>query len=194
MRIMVELPPAPGEDLFPALALVNTRFERAGAVVDTLATPEAALAWLNVPAVEDTDVVAAVRTLRESIRTLLLARAGATDPPDHAVETLNQVLRAGPTVPRLYWLPGSSPERRRLPLAGNPVELALAALATDALRLLTGPEAELVTECGANGCIRLLLRTHPKRQWCSNRCGDRVRAARHYARTRTVSPAGPATA
>ncbi|MHC5560905.1 CGNR zinc finger domain-containing protein (plasmid) [Kocuria sp. U4B] len=26
------------------------------------------------------------------------------------------------------------------------------------------------------------MRTHGRRQWCSTRCGDRVRAARAYAR------------
>ncbi|MDN5936022.1 MAG: CGNR zinc finger domain-containing protein [Nitrosospira sp.] len=33
--------------------------------------------------------------------------------------------------------------------------------------------------------MRFLLKTHGRRQWCSTRCGDRVRAARSYARKRT---------
>jgi predicted RNA-binding Zn ribbon-like protein len=58
----------------------------------------------------------------------------------------------------------------------------LAALAGDAIELATGDEA--LVACGAPDCIRFLVRNHGKRQWCSTRCGDRVRAARHYARTR----------
>jgi predicted RNA-binding Zn ribbon-like protein len=30
--------------------------------------------------------------------------------------------------------------------------------------------------------VRLLLRDHNRRRWCSTACGDRVRAARYYAR------------
>jgi predicted RNA-binding Zn ribbon-like protein len=40
--------------------------------------------------------------------------------------------------------------------------------------------------CGAPGCMRLLLKDHPRRQWCSTRCGDRVRASRYYHRHRPL--------
>jgi len=39
---------------------------------------------------------------------------------------------------------------------------------------------------GADFCQRFFLRTHARRQWCSTRCGDRVRAARAYARKRAT--------
>ena len=58
----------------------------------------------------------------------------------------------------------------------------MAQLADDAAALLTGPEAGLLVHCEASSCNRFLLRTHARRQWCSTRCGDRVRAARSYAR------------
>jgi predicted RNA-binding Zn ribbon-like protein len=61
------------------------------------------------------------------------------------------------------------------------VDHALAVLADNAADLLTGPDAERLAACGASPCIRYLLR-HGRRQWCSTRCGDRVRAARAYAR------------
>jgi predicted RNA-binding Zn ribbon-like protein len=60
----------------------------------------------------------------------------------------------------------------------------MARLAADAMALVTGPEAESLAPCLAHGCTRWFVRTHAARQWCSNRCGDRVRAARHYARAK----------
>ncbi|MDN5704722.1 MAG: hypothetical protein L0K41_03970 [Yaniella sp.] len=32
------------------------------------------------------------------------------------------------------------------------------------------------------------MRTHARRRWCSTRCGDRVRAARAYARKQKKLP------
>jgi predicted RNA-binding Zn ribbon-like protein len=45
--------------------------------------------------------------------------------------------------------------------------------------------------CHAPGCVLYFLKTHPRREWCSVTCGNRVRAARHYERIRagTSSPA-----
>jgi len=57
--------------------------------------------------------------------------------------------------------------------------VALAAIATDAIKVATGPRGQLLHRCEAHGCIRIFLREHARRRWCSNTCGDRVRAARH---------------
>jgi predicted RNA-binding Zn ribbon-like protein len=35
----------------------------------------------------------------------------------------------------------------------------------------------------APGCVLLYVSDHPRRQWCSNACGNRARQARHYRRT-----------
>ncbi|MFC8522304.1 CGNR zinc finger domain-containing protein [Pseudarthrobacter sp. NPDC057230] len=37
-------------------------------------------------------------------------------------------------------------------------------------------------QCASNPCDRFLLRTHSRRQWCSERCGARQRASRAYVR------------
>ncbi|WP_430408092.1 CGNR zinc finger domain-containing protein [Glutamicibacter halophytocola] len=55
-------------------------------------------------------------------------------------------------------------------------------MAEDAASLLSGDEADQLSQCEAEPCTRFFLRTHGRRQWCSTRCGDRVRAARSYAR------------
>jgi predicted RNA-binding Zn ribbon-like protein len=177
----------PGERRFPALALVNTRSNRPGGPADALSDAAGARVWLTgkglLPeAAEVTEADAErLRAFRESIRTLLGARAAGTVPPEEAVKAVNAVL----TAPSLVWDEGG-PRRVPGPAAGA-VETALARLAADAVDLLTGADASSLTACGASGCIRLFLRTHGARQWCSTRCGDRVRAARYYARRRGAS-------
>lgn len=64
---------------------------------------------------------------------------------------------------------------------------ALADLAYQAIDLLTGPNAEKMCACLAPGCVLYFVRTHPRREWCSEACGNRVRAARHYRRNRKQS-------
>jgi predicted RNA-binding Zn ribbon-like protein len=63
-------------------------------------------------------------------------------------------------------------------------DVVLAAFAGDAIDLLTGRLRDEIRACGAPGCVLLYVRDHPRRQWCSNACGNRARQARHYRRTR----------
>ncbi|RKR73523.1 CGNR zinc finger domain-containing protein [Frondihabitans australicus] len=64
------------------------------------------------------------------------------------------------------------------------VDDAAAALARDAIALLASPAALRVRECAAPDCSRLFRQDHARRIWCSTACGDRVRVARHAARSR----------
>ncbi|WP_206191292.1 CGNR zinc finger domain-containing protein, partial [Streptomyces niveiscabiei] len=73
------------------------------------------------------------------------------------------------------------PRRTTDPDTGNPAAAALSLLAEDTLDLLTGPDADQLTQCAAQGCARWFLRSHGARRWCSTKCGNRVRAARAYA-------------
>ena len=66
--------------------------------------------------------------------------------------------------------------------AATPVSAALAAIADEAVELLTGPDAAALRACTAPGCMLFYRKDHPRRAWCSPRCSNRVRAARHYAR------------
>lgn len=68
--------------------------------------------------------------------------------------------------------------------AVSPTAAALAKVATDAVHLLAGPDAPQLRACHAPGCVLYFIKTHPRREWCSDGCGNRVRAARHYQRTR----------
>jgi predicted RNA-binding Zn ribbon-like protein len=181
--------PAPGEAARPVLALVNSRRNAAGRPVDDLATPADLAAWLAnqglVPRTGSDDAaLAAVRELRDAVRELLLARIAGRTPDQAAVDVVNAAAAAAPTVPRLAWTDPGAPREERDRLGAGGVVLARSLLAADAIDLVTGPAHADLVACAAPGCVRLLLRDHPRRRWCSTRCGDRVRAARYYHRHR----------
>lgn len=208
-----EQPPVPGEELSAALALVNTRLDGPDGPRDLLARTAEAQAWLagrGLPAygeAVDAEDLAALTRLREAVRTLFTARlaadageadgsrgAGYTDAADTskvlsadsvaaAVAILNAALAAAPCVTSLAW-DGDGPRVTQRRRSREPFAQVLAALAADAAELLTGPLAGRLARCEAHNCIRMFIRTHAARHVCSTRCGDRVRAARHYARKR----------
>jgi predicted RNA-binding Zn ribbon-like protein len=179
-----------GEDASCAVALVNTRHLRSGQPADLLADPARAAEWLaergllpRGTTLSDPGTARLV-ALREAVRGLFSARAGQRAPADGDMASLNAALVAAPVVAALTW-DEAGPHRSEHALAAtDPFAVAIARLARDALRVLTDPAGPEPAPCGAHGCVRWFLRTHAARQWCSDRCGDRVRAARHYARHR----------
>ncbi len=70
----------------------------------------------------------------------------------------------------------------------SPIRSALAELAYQGVELLAGPEAINLRACRAPHCVLYFVKSRPRREWCSEMCGNRVRAARHYARIRTSQP------
>ena len=62
---------------------------------------------------------------------------------------------------------------------------ARAAIARDAIVLLSGPTRQDIRSCHAPGCVLFFLKDHPRREWCSAGCGNRARAARHYRKQHT---------
>ncbi|MUL77142.1 hypothetical protein FZI94_13910 [Mycobacterium sp. CBMA226] len=66
----------------------------------------------------------------------------------------------------------------------SPARSALAALGHEAIELLTGPAAINLRACNAPGCVLYFVKSHQRREWCSEACGNRARAARHYQRVR----------
>jgi predicted RNA-binding Zn ribbon-like protein len=58
--------------------------------------------------------------------------------------------------------------------------ISLAILASEAIELLSS--AADLAECAAEDCVMLFIRTDPRRRWHNDRCGNRIRAARSYAR------------
>jgi predicted RNA-binding Zn ribbon-like protein len=193
---------APGESARPALALVNSRRNEPAGPIDELASPAAMRAWLADHGLQTTSspfapagnegraaderdddaALAAMRALRDAVRELLVARIDGRAPDPVAVETVNAAAAAAPTVRRLTWTDAPLEARDHVGTGG--ATRARALLADDAIDLVTGPDHAALRACAAPGCVRLLLKDHPRRHWCSTRCGDRVRASRYYHRHR----------
>jgi predicted RNA-binding Zn ribbon-like protein len=177
---------APGEDRHLALALVNSRRNGPHGPVDELTDVAGLAAWLAEHGLADADAgeadLAALRALRDAVRELLTARIEDRAPAPMAVEAVNAASRRAPVARVLDWEGRDAPRARRDGLGVPGAALGGALAATDAIELVTGPEHAALHACGAPGCVRLLLRDHPRRQWCSTRCGDRVRASRYYHR------------
>jgi predicted RNA-binding Zn ribbon-like protein len=186
---MTEQATVPGEEEFAALALVNSRHHSRAVMVDHISTPDTLARWLaerslvaQASTVTDDDLDAA-RRLRDAIREVLLARIEARVPAPAAVAAINGATAAAPAADQLRWEAPARPRRTRTSEADD-VTRALAVLAEDAIALVSGERHADLIACGAPGCVRLLLKDHPRREWCSTRCGDRVRSARYYRRHR----------
>jgi predicted RNA-binding Zn ribbon-like protein len=188
----MESRPAPmlGEPL--PLELANTRFAHRGHEHEGLREPADLAEWLRqvrerlpaAPPERDLDTVGpeeltAARALRDALRTLFTAVTAGRAPDADAAEIVNRAVRAAPWWRELATDPAPAVVART---AAPPVIAALAAIADEAIELLTGPDATLLRACAAPGCMLFYRKDHPRRAWCSPRCSNRVRAARHYAR------------
>jgi predicted RNA-binding Zn ribbon-like protein len=185
----------PGE---PApVRLMNTIWADTRGVHDELTNPAVLRDWLT--AVTDYDGAELGETreqeltdallLRDSLRRLAAYSTGDERPSaqspvtdlDEAIAAVNAVI-ADRTQTQLAVRDGqlraiSTPRT-------SPTRSALAELGQDAVELLTGPTAVKLRACNAPGCVLYFVKTHPRREWCSEGCGNRVRATRHYQRTR----------
>ena len=89
-----------------------------------------------------------------------------------------------PFTARLHW-PAGKPPKAHLSLSGaGHLDALLALVAQSAIDVLGGSGAGRLRRCEAPGCINYYLKDHARRAWCSPRCGNRVRVARHYERAR----------
>ncbi|MEU8676158.1 CGNR zinc finger domain-containing protein [Streptomyces sp. NPDC048560] len=182
------VPPAPGEEEHPSLAFANSAVSLPGGhVLDLLGSPAQANQWLTERGLAPVDAgmrdmcASQLRSMREQIRSLLASRVAELPALPAAVAAVNDAMARTSTAPLLQWDEKSGPRRVTPHPTTAILDHALAALASDAADLLTGPDAERLTACGSPPCNRYLVR-HGRRHWCSTRCGDRARAARAYAR------------
>ncbi|MFC8303243.1 CGNR zinc finger domain-containing protein [Specibacter sp. NPDC057265] len=187
---------APGTQEHPSLALVNSAGDVAGGRgYDELSTPEVATAWLVARDLVRPDAVlykhcqGRLVALRADLRDLFTAHATANVPTTSAVHALNSALTCAPGTLLLQFDPQAGFTRRADHPVTQVVEHVMAMIAEDAASLLSGDEASQLASCEADSCQRFFVRTHARRQWCSTRCGDRVRAARSYARKRSLQSA-----
>ncbi|MCH0542800.1 CGNR zinc finger domain-containing protein [Streptomyces sp. MUM 203J] len=123
--------------------------------------------------------------LRDHIEVLVRAQLAARPPDAASLRRLNVLAAvAAPPAPRA--VPGDDGSLVRELAAPPECAALLAALARDAVELLTDPAARArLRQCEGERCHRVYLDVSRggRRRWCSSElCGNRVRVARHRAR------------
>ena len=187
----------PGE---PApVRLMNTIWADTAGVHDALTTPAALRDWLVTVYHRDPDAfrdprpdeLAEAKLLRDSVRQLAAfstddPRPAAQSPVDSVDDAVAAVNRAVTQLPHARLVMQAGRLHRDRCTATSPTRVALAELAHDSIDLLTGSGATKLRACQAPGCVFYFVRSHPRREWCSETCGNRARAARHYRRIRAA--------
>ena len=185
---------APGPDPRPltgeplSLDLLNTVWIHAGRTHDLLDDREGLRVWLAGVGLADRceptePVRLALRAARDAIRAHVDAatadRETGSDAASAAAGPLNAVLARGNLVRALG--PDGPVAMAR---ADDPAHLAAWCAADDYLRLL-GRDPSRIRRCAHPQCVLYFYDTSPlgNRRWCSMAgCGNRAKAARHYAR------------
>lgn len=175
-----------GEPL--AVDLVNTVIQAPDGLRDLLAEPARLRSWFEQQG-ERLDTTGSLPTfervdeLRTAVTAVLRAQVGGTRPDDDAVATVNHFAAGAPVVPQLVW-DDAGPGRLSRDVAVDGADRVLGAIARSCVELLAGEERDRLHECASDRCILLFVATG-RRRWCSPACGNRVRVARHYERTRS---------
>lgn len=168
------------------LAFCATVGERWRRSFERLRTPDDLSRWLvqaglaegDVPV--PTDVLDEARLLRESVYRLVRA-AMAGQPGLAADRELVNACARRPAVALQFGPDGD----RRLWTGNEPARAGLAAVAIDAVEVLTGDEIGRVRECDASDCALLFVDTSRpgRRRWCADGvCGSRARSAAYRTR------------
>jgi len=176
-----------------AIELYNTVYAVGGSAVDGLTDQASAEEWLerlaqrlpraDVPAGTWPAVGELVKP-RGAVRAALQA-AIEGHPQDPAVlEIVNGFSARAPRSPLARRRTDGHAEAATDLHGASRADVVIGAFAQSAIELLTGPRRDDVRACGAPGCILIFVKDHPRREWCSNSCGNRARQARHYHRTR----------
>jgi predicted RNA-binding Zn ribbon-like protein len=184
----------PGEPT--PVRLMNTIWARTAGVHDDLTTPAALHDWLvavdhryaaSAIGEPHPDELAEAKLLRDSLRRLAAfctddSRPAAQSPVDSVDDALAAVNRAVTHLPHAQVVIRDGRLHRDRTAPTSPTRVAMAELAQDSIDMLTGPGATKLRACQAPGCVLYFVRSHPRREWCSETCGNRARAARHYRR------------
>lgn len=170
-----------------SLEFANTVFAVRGRPTEGLESAHSLAEWLRdkgfavdfaVDEVKCRDLDAA-RTLRTAIRDIAAAVTGARAWDVQAVETVNAYAASTPRWRELTIEPEPRVTWRS---SGGPVDAALGVIADDAIGIFGGASRDDLRACPGPNCILYFL-TDGRREWCSKTCGNRARAARHYAKT-----------
>jgi predicted RNA-binding Zn ribbon-like protein len=175
-----------------AVELHNTLYASAGEAIDGIETPEDLGAWLHgitdrLPAPARDGDASRHRdflALRTAVREALHATLEGKRVPAGVLKVLNEAAARAPVSPLAVQRADRELRLETHYHAGDATDIALAAIAADAIELLGGAGREDLRACGAPGCVLMFSKDHPRRTWCSATCGNRARQARHYERAR----------
>ncbi|MCO6006131.1 ABATE domain-containing protein [Actinoallomurus purpureus] len=122
------------------------------------------------------DVPKAV-ALREAIHSLIATRLANEGYDESSLSLVNETARTPCTIPQL-----TAVGRR---IDATP-EQAMSSVARAAIDILSGPDAQLLKECGRPECTQVYIDRSrgARRDWCSTKCRHRVNAAAYRARKR----------
>ncbi|MEY9931114.1 putative RNA-binding Zn ribbon-like protein [Catenulispora sp. GP43] len=131
---------------------------------------------------EAPDVIPQTRTarfteLRDGIRTLISAAIAEKPYPAEALRVVNTASAGAP-----FWLELDGSGHVEEKAGADGPEALFGTIARHTITLLGGAEREALRACQAPGCVQFFARTHPRQEFCGPACGNRARAARHYAR------------
>jgi hypothetical protein len=174
--------------------------ERAG-VHDCLATLSDLDAWLGETGLTSPEVAGdagalqRAHLLRDALRCLAALTVNDWRPPavsplitiDEALAVVNATADLDPTRVRLERTTNGF--RRVTDSSENPTLAALTLVAKEAVELFSGELGKQLRACQAPGCVLYFVKNHGRREWCSNACGNRARAARHYRKLHNGSSA-----
>lgn len=162
---------------------------------DELRTPADVDEWLDAAGFDRSGThateseLARARALRDAVRRLAAhvtrdSRQAAASPTTDLRAALDQVNATAAALPAPLLALRDGQLEVGPPAGPSPVTTGLARVAVESVSLLGGEDAARLRACYAPGCVLYFIRTHPRREWCSVACGNRVRAARHYQRVR----------
>jgi predicted RNA-binding Zn ribbon-like protein len=185
----------------PPVRLTSTVWADTDGIHDDLRTAADLDAWLDAVGIDRAGArategeLARARALRDAVRRLAAfvtrdTRSAAASAMTDVTAALEQVNLTAAELPA----PLLALRNGRLELSAgrsaSPVTTGLARVAEQAAGLLGGDDAARLRACYAPGCVLYFIKTHPRREWCSVACGNRVRAARHYQRIREQTARG----
>ncbi|HEY1920572.1 MAG TPA: ABATE domain-containing protein [Streptosporangiaceae bacterium] len=173
--------------------LMTTIWADAEGIHDDLRSPQDVDAWLDAVGVDrsgtrsTTAELTQARGLRDAVRQLAAFITGDPGQPAAAIgDALAQVNAAAAQAPAPALVLCGGHLERGTQDHGSPVTAGLARIAEDTIGLFGGDDAAKLRACPAPSCVLYFVKTHPRREWCSLGCGNRVRAARHYQRVRAL--------
>lgn len=174
-----------------AIELCNTIYVADGVVVDGLAERTSAMAWFAalrerfpLGGAGGEPIQDELTVLRDVVRDVLGAAIEQRTPSKVGIEALNAASARAPRSSAARWRHGRDPEPIVRFHSDRRADIIISAIAADAIELVTGPARTALRSCGAPGCVLMFIKEHPRREWCSDACGNRARQARHYRRTR----------